>query len=120
MLGKCQECKESEAEVVFNPTSLFPPFPNIKVVFFTFPNIITLKVLFKPCQHMTACPSCAASLTGCPQCGAEVEEKVVKPGVELAIALELELEHILHSVEIVKPGVPLLQTSSLSLSFTFS
>ena len=87
------------------------------MVFITFPND---KVVFKPCQHMPACPSCAASLTGCPQCGAEVEEKVVKPGVELAIALELELEHILHSVEIVKPGVPLLQTSSLSLSFTFS
>ena len=60
-----------------------------------------------PCQHMPACPSCAASLTGCPQCGAEVEEKIVKPGFALVIALTLELafKHILHSVESLDPGV---------------
>ena len=33
--------------------------------------------------------------------------EIVKPGLELVIAIELELEHILHSVEIVKPGVQL-------------
>ena len=70
VLGKCQECKESEAEVALNPTSAFSIFS---------------KVVFKPCQHMPACLSCAANLAGCPQCGSEVEEKILKPGFALSL-----------------------------------
>ena len=87
------------------------------MVFITFPND---KVVFKPCQHMPACPSCAASLTGCPQCGAEVEEKIVKPGLELAIALELELacKHILRLSNLVFNLQ--LWKQQFTPSFTFS
>ena len=65
VLGKCQKCKVSEAEVVANKTS---PFYSSH-----FP-----KVVFNPCQHM---PACATDLFSCPQCGEEVAESLSKPGL---------------------------------------
>ena len=68
VLGKCQKCKVSEAEVVANKTS---PFYSSHIP----------KVVFNPCQHMPAGPTCATDLFSCPQCGEEVAESLSQPGL---------------------------------------
>ena len=60
-------------------------------------HLSMLKVVFKPCQHVPACLTCAAALTGCPQCGTDVEEKIAKAGV--ALLQKHQLLYLLHSVE---------------------
>ena len=80
VLGKCQECKEFESEVVSNFTKA-PSF-----VFFIQPfdspgkKTISPQVVLKPCQHVPVCPTCSPKISSCPQCGAQVEEKSIKHG----------------------------------------
>ena len=80
VLGKCQECKEFEAEVVSTCTKapsfvcFIQPFDSSRK------TTISWQVVLKPCQHVPVCPTCSPKINSCPQCGSQVEEKSIKHG----------------------------------------